>query len=68
MSDHVQIRLKENGSIRIKGTVEIVDAEGNLLETKTDFSLCRCGASQDKPWCDGAHKSCGFEAPEGLPS
>ncbi len=64
--DRVQIRLKENGSIRIKGIVDIVDADGNVIETKSDFSLCRCGASQDKPWCDGAHKSCGFTAPEGV--
>ena len=43
MSDRVRIRIKPNGSIRVTGTVDIVDAEGNILETKTDFSLCRCG-------------------------
>ena len=68
MTERAQIRLKENGSIRISGTVDIVDANGNVIETKSDFSLCRCGASQDKPWCDGSHKSCGFIAPEGIPT
>ena len=34
MSDPVQIRIKENGSIRVKGTVEIIDGEGNVIETK----------------------------------
>jgi CDGSH-type Zn-finger protein len=57
------MRVKENGSIRITGTVDIVDADGNVIESKTDFSLCRCGHSKDKPWCDGAHKTAGFEAP-----
>lgn len=62
MSDRVTIRIKPNGSIRVSGTVDIVDAEGNVLETKTDFSLCRCGHSKDKPWCDGSHKEAGFQA------
>lgn len=62
MSDRVKIRLKPNGSIRVTGTVDIVDADGNVLETKTDFSLCRCGHSKDKPWCDGSHKEAGFQA------
>jgi CDGSH-type Zn-finger protein len=62
MSDRVKIRIKPNGSIRVTGTVDIVDADGNTLETKTDFSLCRCGHSKDKPWCDGSHKEAGFQA------
>lgn len=62
MSDRVTIRIKPNGSIRVSGTVDIIDAEGNVLETKTDFSLCRCGHSKDKPWCDGSHKEAGFQA------
>ena len=62
MSDRVKIRIKPNGSIRVTGTVDIVDADGNILETKTDFSLCRCGHSKEKPWCDGSHKEAGFQA------
>ena len=63
--DKVQIRIKENGSIRIKGTVEIIDSDGNVIETKSDFSLCRCGLSKEKPFCDGSHKD-KFVASEGL--
>ncbi len=63
MSEKVTMRIKENGSVRITGTVDIVDADGNVIESKTDFSLCRCGNSNNKPWCDGAHKATGFEAP-----
>jgi CDGSH-type Zn-finger protein len=62
MSDKVTMRVKPNGSIRVTGTVDFVDADGNLIESKTDFSLCRCGHSKEKPFCDGSHKAAGFEA------
>jgi CDGSH-type Zn-finger protein len=62
MSENVKMRVKENGSIRVTGTVDFVDADGNVLETKTDFSLCRCGASKEKPFCDGSHKAANFIA------
>ena len=60
MSDKVTMQFKTNASIRVTGTVEIVDADGNVVETKTDFSLCRCGASKEKPFCDGSHRDAGF--------
>jgi CDGSH-type Zn-finger protein len=62
MSDKVKIQVKKNGSVRVTGTVDFVDAEGNVIETKTDFSLCRCGASKEKPFCDGSHRDAGFVA------
>jgi CDGSH-type Zn-finger protein len=62
MSDRVTMRIKPNGSIRVTGTVDFVDAEGNVVETKTDFSLCRCGHSKEKPYCDGSHREAGFTA------
>ena len=65
MSDKVQLRIKENGSIRVNGTVDIVDADGKVIESKSDFSLCRCGLSKSKPFCDGSHNG-NFEASEGL--
>jgi CDGSH-type Zn-finger protein len=62
MSDRVTMRIKPNGSIRVTGTVDFVDADGNVLESKTDFSLCRCGHSKEKPYCDGSHREAGFTA------
>jgi CDGSH-type Zn-finger protein len=62
MSDRVTMRVKPNGSVRVTGTVDFVDADGNVLETKTDFSLCRCGHSKEKPYCDGSHREAGFQA------
>ncbi|MHC0036027.1 CDGSH iron-sulfur domain-containing protein [Pseudoneobacillus sp. C159] len=52
----VQIKVNDNGSLRISGDVELLDGEGNVIETKPAFSLCRCGLSKNKPFCDGSHK------------
>lgn len=62
MSEKVVIKVNDNGSYRITGDVELVDAEGNVFETKKSFSLCRCGHSSNKPFCDGTHKKIDFES------
>jgi CDGSH-type Zn-finger protein len=62
MSEKITMRVKPNGSIRVTGTVDFVDADGNVLDTRTDFSLCRCGHSKEKPFCDGSHKAAEFIA------
>jgi len=62
MSEKVTMRVKPNGSIRVTGEVDFLDADGNVLETKSDFSLCRCGHSKEKPFCDGSHKAGNFIA------
>lgn len=55
--EKVIIKVNDNGSLRITGeNVELVDGEGNKFETKKTFSLCRCGRSENKPFCDGSHK------------
>ncbi|MFY0757697.1 CDGSH iron-sulfur domain-containing protein [Metabacillus dongyingensis] len=54
--DKVQIKVNDNGSLRVTGDVELVDAEGNVFQTKQSFSLCRCGLSKRMPFCDGSHK------------
>jgi CDGSH-type Zn-finger protein len=62
MSDKPKMQFKKNGSIRVTGTVDFVDAEGNVIGSKSDFSLCRCGHSKEKPFCDGSHREAGFVA------
>ncbi len=46
----------KSGSIRLTGTVDIVDSEGNVIETIENPKFCGCGLSKDKPWCDSSHK------------
>ncbi|PLR84539.1 hypothetical protein CVD25_04900 [Bacillus canaveralius] len=54
--EKVQIKVLDNGSLRVTGDVELIDMEGNKFPTKPTFSLCRCGLSENKPFCDGSHK------------
>jgi CDGSH-type Zn-finger protein len=60
-----RITVRPHGSLLIEGDFEILDADGKAfgLAGRTRVSLCRCGQSQDKPFCDGAHKACDFVAP-----
>jgi CDGSH-type Zn-finger protein len=57
-----KITVNKNGSLRIEGDFEIVDPEGKPygLAGRTVVSLCRCGQSKNKPFCDSTHKTCGF--------
>jgi CDGSH-type Zn-finger protein len=59
-----KIVVMQNGSLRVEGDFEIVDQEGRPfgLSGRQRVSLCRCGQSKNKPFCDGTHKTCGFES------
>ncbi|MDX1971580.1 MAG: CDGSH iron-sulfur domain-containing protein [Candidatus Sumerlaeia bacterium] len=60
-----KLTVKPNGSLRVEGEFELVDIEGNsyTLTPGTGISICRCGKTQKAPFCDGSHKTCGFESP-----
>lgn len=62
----VKITVRENGSYLVEGPVRLLDADGNEydISAKKRVSLCRCGASTNKPFCDGTHSKMGFEAAE----
>jgi CDGSH-type Zn-finger protein len=57
-----KIRPLNNGPIRIEGDFEILDPTGKTfgLGGRTVVSLCRCGHSGNKPFCDGSHNRLGF--------
>jgi len=59
-----RITVMNNGSLRVEGDFEIADQEGRVfgLAGRARVSLCRCGQSQTKPFCDSAHKTCGFDS------
>jgi CDGSH-type Zn-finger protein len=60
----VKITVMNNGSLRVEGDFEIVDQEGQSfgLAGRQRVTLCRCGQSSNKPFCDGTHKTCGFQS------
>jgi CDGSH-type Zn-finger protein len=66
MSDDVKIRFKENGPIIVTGEVSVVGADGAEVKEIENVALCRCGHSENKPFCDGSHVASGFKAEEGL--
>ncbi len=49
------IRVDRCGPYEVTGGPELVDSEGSVPESKEHYTLCRCGASGNKPFCDGAH-------------
>lgn len=59
-----KITVRNNGSLRIEGEIEIYDDAGNKYDLvgRTVIGLCRCGQSDNKPFCDGSHARCGFES------
>lgn len=58
----VKITVRADGSYLIEGPVKLFAADGReLAEGKERFSLCRCGHSGRKPFCDGTHKTVGFQ-------
>ncbi|WP_456410616.1 CDGSH iron-sulfur domain-containing protein [Oceanithermus sp.] len=64
----MKLRFREDGPIVIdlpEGTRFALDSEEHVLE-RPKLALCRCGGSQNKPFCDGTHKRNGFRAPAGL--
>jgi CDGSH-type Zn-finger protein len=48
------------GPLWIRGGIPVVSADGKTYETRNRVTLCRCGASQNKPFCDGTHATIGF--------
>lgn len=67
MADEVTIRMRPSGPFLVEGPITLTDSEGNpfpLDSSKPAIALCRCGASANRPFCDGAHKQCDFESDE----
>ncbi len=61
MSDPT-IQVLPKGPYLVAGRFTVQDASGNKIETTEKVALCRCGASTNKPFCDGTHSKVGFEA------
>ncbi|GMU63913.1 MAG: hypothetical protein AMXMBFR36_01870 [Acidobacteriota bacterium] len=64
----MKIVVRDKGSLRVElaegEALEIVDGEGRAfgLGGRAVVSLCRCGQSESKPFCDGSHNRCGFDS------
>ena len=59
----VTITVLRDGPYEVRGPVELRDQDGDVIETgASPVLLCRCGASRDKPFCDGTHARIGFRS------
>jgi len=56
----LKIKVMANGPLLVKGTVELTMADDSIV-VKENPALCRCGASNNKPFCDGSHLKIGFK-------
>ena len=56
------INVFDDGPLGVEELESLTDATGEELEIKSRIALCRCGASENKPFCDGSHKKIGFES------
>ena len=59
-----KITVNNHGPLRVEGDLTLADSEGNEygLGGRESIFLCRCGLSQNKPFCDGAHRTGGFRS------
>jgi hypothetical protein len=52
-----------DGPLWVRGAIKVQAADGFAYEQRNRITLCRCGQSENKPFCDGSHKEAGFRAP-----
>ncbi len=59
----VRITVRPNGPLRVEGHMILTDADGKQwdLTGKPAVSLCRCGLSKKRPFCDGSHNAAGWQ-------
>ena len=56
----VIVQVMRDGPLVVQGSFEVNDANGNKLKTMSMVSFCRCGATNNPPFCDGYHRKIGF--------
>ena len=62
-SDEIRVQVTERGPYLVTRGIEVRNAAGEVVARGGAF-LCRCGGSQNKPFCDGTHKKIGFTGEE----
>ncbi|NOT36595.1 MAG: hypothetical protein HOP11_04400 [Saprospiraceae bacterium] len=55
------VEIVENGPLLVYGNITVKDKEGNQTQKNKVTAFCRCGQSNNKPYCDGSHVKCGFK-------
>ena len=58
----IRLTSTRNGPLRAEGNLEVCSGTGRTVSRVTEATLCRCGHSKNKPFCDGSHRVAGFTA------
>ncbi len=53
--------MRTSGPLYVKGKIKVIDSDGRAYEARNRQTLCRCGKSSNKPFCDGTHASLHFD-------
>jgi CDGSH-type Zn-finger protein len=56
-----EFRVLKNGPLQVSGNFILKCSKGDAMETRDMIFLCRCGASANKPFCDGSHRRVGLK-------
>jgi uncharacterized Fe-S cluster protein YjdI len=60
--EETRVETRPNGPLFVRGKVRIEEPSGRVLREDTRVALCRCGGSENKPFCDGTHRRIGFRS------
>ena len=55
-----EFKVLRNGPLQVSGNFVLKSMGGKIIESKDPIFLCRCGASKNKPFCDGSHRRVGL--------
>jgi CDGSH-type Zn-finger protein len=60
----LSVQVLDDGPLLVTGAFQLQDGSGAEMskDEGRPIALCRCGQSEDKPFCDGSHKTCGFSS------
>ena len=61
VQNEIKVEALENGPLLVYGTLNVMNSDGSQEVKKRTTAFCRCGVSQNKPYCDGAHNEAAFK-------
>ena len=61
MESKIKINAMQNGPLLVEGIIEVTKPDGSIENKEKTTAFCRCGASSNKPYCDGEHRKVDFK-------
>ena len=60
-NNEITVKVIKSGPLMVEGKTKLKKANGDVIKESDKIFLCRCGASNNKPFCDGTHNKIDFE-------